>query len=141
MNFKDITSIELAFANYKVPVDPVKIKEGLYALLPEDLASGAWNATVCQVAAWSINNADRTVPEWLPDFNDDDQEKWQPIYVGGAPDGSGSGFRFLVSYYGWSLADASGGARFALKGEAESDHMDEFFGQYCKGRHLILKEN
>ncbi len=131
--YKDITTVEAAFATQKdvnlsqlpdLSALPAKISRGLLALLK------------LQVIIHAVNNDEPGQPEWKPDYNNEDQRKWFPWYVGG--DSSGSGFRFCGSLYYWSLTFTGGGARLALKDEERADHMNEYFSDLYKELYLIL---
>lgn len=135
MSYKEITTIEEAIKRYKHPFDISKLN---LSCIPPELASGGKTSIELQAVVWSINNDDPSVPEWKPDFNNRNQEKWGPWATGGAPDGKGSGFSFDGSNYDWTYTNACGGARFALKDEPRSDHMKEHFPDLYKMLWLIL---
>ena len=134
--YKEITTVEEAFKRQKDQIDLSKLPD--LSSLPSKFSRGMLALLKLQVVTEAVNNDDPKEPEFKADFNDRNQEKWFPWYVGGAADGSGSGFRFLVTLYGWSNSYASGGARLALKDEERADHMNEYFSELYKDLWLIL---
>ena len=135
--FNEITSVEEAFKRQKDQIDLKKVEEAL-SFIPEKFSSGMLAILKLQIAAEVVNNDVPEEPEFKPDFNNDDQEKWSPWYVGG--DESGSGFRFHGSDGDWAYTTARGGARLALKDEDRADHMNEHFQELYKNLWLILKK-
>lgn len=65
----------------------------------------------------AINPADFKV-----DYNNGSQQKWYPYFTG-----SGSGFRFIGSGYGWTSTLTSGGARLSFATEEDSNHAAKTF--------------
>lgn len=65
----------------------------------------------------AINPADFKV-----DYNNGNQQKWYPYFTG-----SGSGFRFLVSYFDWSNTNSFGGARLSFSTDEDSDYAAKTF--------------
>ena len=133
--YTEITSIEEAIKRYKEPFDLQKTKDAL-SFLPPAISRGMIALATLQIVVWAVNNDKQDEPEFNPDYNDSDQEKWAPWYVGG--DRSASGFRFVVSSYGWTGTGADGGARLALKDEDRANHMNKYFQEQYKELLLIL---
>lgn len=135
--YTDITTVEEVFKRHPKKIELQKAVDAL-AFLPSEFSSGMIALLILQAACFVINNDDPAVPEFIPDYNNDDQEKWAPWYVGG--DASGSGFRFRVSVNVWTVTGTLGGARLALKDEERADHMNEHFQEQYKNLWLILKQ-
>jgi len=133
--YKEITTVEGAFANHPSKIDLDKTIEALSAI-PSKFSRGMIALLKLQVIVDAVNNDDPNEPEFVADYNNEDQYKWFPWYVGG--DRSGSGFRFHASHYRWTLTTASGGARLALKDDARAEHMNEFFADLYKELYLVL---
>lgn len=133
--FNQITTVEAAFEKHPDRIDLQKTIQAL-ADLPPNVSRGMIALLTLQSVVFVVNNDDPAEPDFIADYNDDNQEKWSPWYVGGAR--SGSGFRFIGSDYGWTSADASGGARLALKDQKRADHMNEYFQELYKELYLIL---
>lgn len=133
--YKDITTVEVAFARQKDNIDLSKLPD--LSILPAKCSRGMLALLKLQVITDAVNNDDPEQPDWKADYNNDDQEKWFPWYVGG--DESGSGFRFDVSVRVWTFTLAGGGARLALKDEARANHMNEHFQELYKELYLILQ--
>lgn len=60
----------------------------------------------------------------LLDWTDSSQKKWFPVFTNYS---SGSGFRFLASYFDWSYTLACGGARLCLDTKEKSDYFGTQF--------------
>lgn len=133
--YKEITSFEEAAKRSKLGVDPEKLPD--LSMLPSKVSGGMIALMKLQVVVDAVNNDDPAEPEFIADFNNEDQEKWYPWYVGG--DRSGSGFRFGAAGYVWANSSAGGGARLSLKDEARADHMNEHFQELYKDLWLILE--
>lgn len=133
--YKDIQTVEVAFANHPAKIDLDKTIEALSAVASK-FSRGMIALLKLQVVIDLVNNDDPAVPEWIADYNNDDQQKWFPWYLGG--DRSGSGFRFSESHYSWTSASTTGGARLALKDEERAEHMNEYFSDLYKELYLIL---
>jgi len=131
--YKEIKTVEAAFATQK-EIDLSKLPD--LSALPEKVSRGMLALLKLQVIIHAINNDEPDQPEWKADYNNEDQEKWFPWYIGG--DSSGSGFRFNGSTYHWTFTSSIGGARLALKDEARADHMNEYFSDLYKELYLIL---
>lgn len=107
-------------------------------MLPDRISRGMLALLKLQVITEAVNNDDPKVPEWKADYNDSNQRKWFPWYVGGSADGSGSGFRFHASSYDWSFTNYYFGARLALKDEDRSGFMNKHYSELYKELLLIL---
>lgn len=133
--YKDITTVEQAFAAQKDKIDLSQLPD--LSSLPAKFSRGMLALLKLQVATEAVNNDDPAVPDWEPDYNNEDQRKWFPWYVGG--DKSGAGFRFYVSVFWWTYSLAHGGARLACKDKARADHMNAHFQELYKELYLILQ--
>jgi len=131
---KEITTIEEAFKRHKDQIDIAKLPD--LSSISEKYSKGMTALLKLQVVVHAVNNDDPKQPEWKPDFNDDDQYKWYPWYVGG--DSSGAGFRFHGADYVWSNTYADGGARLALKDEERAKHMNKYFQDLYKDLFLVI---
>lgn len=134
--YTEITTVEEAFKRQKDQIDLTKLPD--LSVLPEKFARGMLALLKLQVITHAVNNDVDGEPEWQTDYNNSNQYKWFPWYRGGAP-GSGSGFRFCDSDYGWTDTTAGGGARLALKDEERANHMNEYFSDLYKELYLILE--
>lgn len=136
--YTDITSAEEALKRNK---DQIDLSGAIKALsfLPSEYSKGMIGLLTLQIVVYAVNNDDPNLPDWKADFNDEEQEKWFPWYVGGSADGSGSGFRFYGSYYVWADTLAYGGARLALKDQPRAQHMNKYFFEEYRNLWLILK--
>lgn len=132
--YTEIKTVEDAFARQK-DVDLSKLPD--LSALPAKISRGLLALLKLQVIVSVINNDDANEPEWKADFNNRDQRKWYPWYVGG--DHTGAGFRFFDAGYNWALTTADGGVRLALKDEGRANHMNEFFQDLYKELWLILE--
>jgi len=133
--YTDIKTVDDAFANHPAKIDLEKTLKAL-ADLPANISRGLIALLKLQVIVFAVNNDEPGQPEWIADYNNKDQYKWFPWYVGG--DRSGSGFRFGESYCLWAYAYTTGGARLALKDEERAEHMNEHFADLYKELYLIL---
>lgn len=69
---------------------------------------------------------DAIVGDWVADWDDSKQRKWQPWFYLNKP-----GFRFDDSYYVLTVTLASGGSRLVFASEAQSDYAGKtFIGLY-----------
>ncbi len=134
--YTEITTVQEAMNRYKNPFDLEKMKAAL-SIVPNEVSSGMVALAELQVLVWSINNDDPKEPEFKPDYNNGNQDKWGNWWRGG--DESGAGFRFFDSYYVWTDSYANGGARLALKDEPRTLHMAKYFPEQYKALLLILK--
>lgn len=64
---------------------------------------------------------------WVPDWSDDDQEKWFP-WMFHEPK-SPSGFAFCDASYGYSGAAAGGASRLCCETRAKAEHFGRQFTQ------------
>lgn len=135
MSYKKITTIEEAFKRQKDQIDLSKLPD--LSSLPLKFSRGMMALFKLQVITEAVNNDDPDVPEWKPDYNNRDQEKWFPWYRGG--DETGSGFSFDDTTYDWAITDTNGGARLACKDEARAKHMNKYFQELYKELYLVLK--
>lgn len=133
--YKEIKTVADAFAKHPAKIDLKKTVKAL-ADLPANISRGMIALLTLQVVVFAVNNDDPTQPEWVADYNNEDQYKWFPWYCGG--DRSGSGFRFDESNYLWTHTGTDGGARLALKDEERAEHMNVFFSDLYKELYLIL---
>lgn len=134
--YKEITSVAIAFKKH-----PGKLKMSLLKVLdsiPAKFSKGMKALFILQVITEVVNNDDSKVPKWEADYNNNNQQKWFPWYIGGAP-GSGSGFRFYISDYDWAYASAAGGARLALKDESRAEHMNKHFMELYRDLQIIME--
>lgn len=135
--YKDITTVEKIFETQKDNIDIKKVEEAL-SFLPKKFSSGMIALLTLQAGCEVVNNDVPEEPEFKPDYNNTNQQKWTPWYVGG--DESGSGFQFYVSVSVWTYSNANGGARLALKDEPRTNHMNEHFQEVYKNLWLVLKQ-
>lgn len=106
---------------------------------PENsLERGANAFMAISIMTEAINNDDPALPPFIPNFNDNSQDKWSLWYYGG--DHSGSGFRLYVPYYVWANAAASGGARFAFRDKKRAVYAAPILFKLHKQFFLILKK-
>lgn len=133
--YKKITTVEEAFKRQKDQIDPGMLPD--LSILPAKFSRGMTALLKLQVIIDAVNNDDPKVAEWKADYNDRDQKKWFPWYVGG--DASGSGFRFLVTDCVWARTLTDGGARLALKDEKRAEHMNKYFQDLYKELFLVLE--
>lgn len=134
--YKDITTVEEAFKRQKDQIDLSTLPD--LSSLPSKFSRGMVALLKLQVVTDAVNNDDANEPEWRADYNDKNQKKWFCWYVGGEP-GSGSGFRFLGSTFGWTYTNTTGGARLALKDQGRAEHINEYFADLYKELYLILE--
>lgn len=64
------------------------------------------------------------VGKWKADYNNDDQKKWYCIFRW---DASSSCFRFIGSYFVYSIAGAGSGVRLSIQTEAQADYVGKTF--------------
>lgn len=133
--YKDIKTVEQAFAAQKDKIDLSNLPD--LSSLPAKFSRGMLALLKLQVITEAVNNDDPAVPDWEPDYNNDDQRKWFLWYEGG--DKSGAGFRFDDSDDWWTISAAGGGARLACKDEERALHMNEHFQDLYKELYLILQ--
>lgn len=133
--YKDIKTVEQAFAAQKDKIDLSNLPD--LSSLPAKFSRGMLALLKLQVITEAVNNDDPAVPDWEPDYNNDDQRKWFPWYEGG--DKSGAGFRFDGFDFWGALTSAYGGARLACKDKERALHMNEHFQELYKELYLILQ--
>jgi len=133
--YTEITTVEEAFKRQKDQIDLSKLPD--LSSLPDKFSRGMLALLKLHVITEAVNNDEPGVPEFKADYNNKQQKKWAPWYVGG--DESGSGFRFHGSVFDWSYSNSSGGARLALKDQERADHMNEHFQDLYKELYLILQ--
>lgn len=134
--YTEITTVAEAFKKH-----PDKLKMSLLKVLdsiPKKFSKGMKALFILQVITEVVNNDDPKVPEWKANYNDTNQKKWRPWYSSGEP-GTGSGFRFYVSYNTWTGTSFNGGARLALKDEKRSAHMNKYFADFYKDLEIIME--
>lgn len=132
--YKKITTVEKAFEVQKDKIDFKQLPD--LSLLPANFSKGMLALLTLQVIIHAINNDDPKKPEWVPDYNNTDQQKWFPWYRGG--DQSGAGFSFDAAHCEWTNTGTHGGARLALKDEARAEHMNKYFQKYYKELYLVM---
>lgn len=133
--YKKITTVEKAFEIQKDKIDFKQLPN--LSTLPANYSKGMIALLILQVIIHVVNNDDPKTTEWVADYNNTDQKKWFPWYIGG--DQSGAGFSFYGTYYAWTVATTDGGARLALKDEARAEHMNKYFQNYYKELYLVLQ--
>ena len=75
-----------------------------------------------------MNHVTKTINgEWVADFEDTNQKKWEPVF-----NSSGSGFAFSGSDYYYDYADSDAGSRLSYESEEKSDFVGENFTQSFK---------
>lgn len=134
MSYTEITTVEEGFKRQKDQIDFNNLPD--LSILPDKYSRGMLALLHLQVLTDAVNNDDPAVPDFEPDYNNTDQEKWSPLYIGG--DSSGAGFRF-VAYCGWAITVTGGGARLALRDKPRALHMKKHFSHLYKELYLILK--
>lgn len=98
--YKEITTVEAALAAHKDSIELSKIDFGN---LPSRFSKGAIALMTLEAITEIINNDDPNVADWEPNYDDEDQEKWFPWYIGGS-----SGFQFNnVNYTNWNTNNGS----------------------------------
>jgi len=125
--YKEITTLEIALKNQKEKIPDMSMlskryKKGLEAFLK------------LQIIVNAVNNDNPSLPEWKPDYNDTNQPKWFPSYVGRA---TAEGFKFNGGRKNWINLIDGGGSRLALKDQNRCHHMDEYFRELYKDSYMI----
>lgn len=136
--YTEIRTVEAALARHADKIDLQKVNDSLVDI-PGKFRRGMMALITLQMIIHTVNNDDPREIEWKADYNNVNQKKWFPWYEGGAADASGSGFRFGVTYCGWTDTHTVGGARLALKDEARAEHMNTYFSDLYKDLYLILE--
>lgn len=127
MNYKNIKSYEDACKDQGI--DPNNRPD--VSMIQEDLQAFVVATHEMAVIAKSLNrNEDGSF--WEPDYEDNDEEKWEPIFD--MSSGS-SGFSLLCSVFRNSFSRV--GARLVYRSEAISDfaankHVDTYRRIHCK---------
>jgi len=127
--YKEIKTFEAALKSQreKMPdlsVIPKKYRKGIAAFLK------------LQIIIDAVNNDNPSLPEWKPDYNDINQSKWYPHYVGRA---TNDGFKFNGAKKNWIDIVIGCGSRLALKDQDRCHHMDEHFRDLYKDLYIITE--
>ena len=118
-------------------IDPLQLP--IVTGIPERHQRAIVSTYKMNIIVEAINNDEPGVPDWQPDYNDEDQYKYFPWFRGGSNDGSGSGFRFSDTSCAWTDADTDGGARFAFKDDERAEYAGKTFADIYKEIFLFLK--
>jgi hypothetical protein len=127
--YKEITTVEIALKSQREKMPdlsafPKKYRKGLEAFLK------------LQIVVDAVNNDNPSLPEWKPDYNDINQSKWYPHYIGFA---TNDGFKFNGAKKNWVQITDGCGSRLALKDQDRCHHMDEHFRDLYKDLYLITE--
>ncbi len=127
--YKEITTFEIALKSQRKKMPdlstlPKKYRKGIEAFLK------------LQIIVDAVNNDNPSLSEWKPDYNDVNQSKWFPSYVGRA---TNDGFKFNGAKKSWIDMNIGGGSRLALKDQNRCHHMDEHFRDLYKDLYLITE--
>lgn len=127
--YKEITNLEIALKRQKEKMPDLsmitkKYKKGLEAFLK------------LQIIVDAVNNDNPTMPQWKPDYNNMNQSKWFPHYVGRA---TNDGFKFNGAKKNWIHITDGGGSRLALKDQDRCHHMDQYFRELYKDLFTVIE--
>lgn len=75
-----------------------------------------------------------------PDWNDGNEGKYYPWFDMEVDDNNPSGFRFDVSYCGWTSACAAGGSRLCFRTRALSDYAGKTFENLYRDIMVVPKK-
>ena len=127
--YKQITTFEIALKKQKVKMPDL-------AMLPEKKRKRLEAFLKLQIIVDAVNNDDPSLGEWKPNYNDINQSKWFPAYIGRTTQ---DGFKFNGAKKNWVHITDGGGSRLALKDQNRCHHMDEYFRDLYKDLYLITE--
>jgi hypothetical protein len=125
--YKEITTVEAALKSQREKMPDL-------SMLPKKYRKGIEAFLKLQIIVDAVNNDDPFLPKWIPNYNDINQSKWFPAYVGRATD---EGFKFNGAKKNWIHITDGGGSRLALKDQNRCHHMDEHFRDLYKDLYMI----
>jgi|SRR6185312_13369904 len=134
--YKELTTFEIALRRRKERMPDLSMVPKTFYLmpLPEKYKKGIEAFLKLQIIIDAVNNDDPSLPEWKPDYDNVNQSKWFPAYVGKS---TNDGFKFNGAKKNWVQIIDGGGSRLALKDQDRCHHMDEHFRDLYKALYMI----
>jgi hypothetical protein len=121
----DLTTIAACAEFVGIDLNTISVS-GLPADLQQFTLAMAHRAIICR-ALNKVGYEDQ--PDWLPDYDNDDEYKYYPWGSPGKDGAVASGFGFQDAGCNYTGTDASVGARLSLRSAELVEHMWEHFRQ------------
>lgn len=133
-NYKTITTIEAAFERTKTDPSAMPDVSKLSPRYQKWLTSTYLLAIVAEAV-----NTDENGNVWEPDWNNDDQPKYQAWFGIDASEDKPSGFGFSGSAYGFRASLTGVGSRLCFETREQVAHVQKHFKDLFLEHILILK--
>jgi hypothetical protein len=101
-------------------------------MFSENIANGMAAFFKLQIITWAINNDNKEVPEWIPDYKNADLRKWSTVYRV-----IDRNFLPVQTQSVWIFPSAGCGARLVFKDEERARHADKYFRDLYKDLYML----